>query len=63
MPASLLSFNQVWQRLTRALPPGSALIVVPEEETPLHRSMRRVAVQLHQRGRRVTAVSAAQLKG
>ncbi|MDP9472353.1 MAG: hypothetical protein M3Q71_17070 [Chloroflexota bacterium] len=61
MPASLLPFKQVWQRLARALPPGTALIVVPEEETPLRRSLRRVARQLRQRGHRDTAVSAAHL--
>ncbi|MDP9366673.1 MAG: hypothetical protein M3Q03_00105 [Chloroflexota bacterium] len=63
VPASLLPFKQEWQRLARALPPGSTLIVVPAADSPLCRSMQRVAVQLREGGHRVTTVGAAPLKG
>lgn len=63
VPASLLPCKQEWQRLAHALPPGTTLIVVPVVDSPLRRSIERVAVQLHEGGHLVTTVGAAHLKG
>lgn len=58
VPASLLPFKAEWLAIARGLPPGQALLVVPAEETPLKRALRRLVPQLRARGRHVTAVSA-----
>ncbi len=57
VPASLLPFKDEWQRIANDLPKGSALFVVPDDDTPLRRRMRSVALHLRRRGRRISAVS------
>ena len=62
VPASLLPFKEQWQPLARSLPTGAALLVVPDTETPLRRTMRRLVPQLRAQGRHVTAASSGQFK-
>lgn len=61
VPASLLPFKKRWQQLAGELPAREALFVVPEGETPLRQTMRRLVPQLRASGRHVTALSAKQL--
>ncbi len=61
VPASMLPFKSTWQRLADALPRGAALMVVPEDNTPLRRTMRCVAVHLRQRGHHVATIGTAHL--
>ncbi len=60
MSASMLPFKKQWQRLTDELPSREAVLVVPEEETPLRQTMRRIVPQLRASGRHVTTLSAKQ---
>lgn len=60
MPASLLPFKKEWQRIANSLPQGGTLLVVPDKEVPVRRSMRRVAAHLYARGRRVASIEARQ---
>ncbi len=57
LPASMLPFKSEWQRLANKLPEGNVLFVVPEEDTPGGKSMRRVARHLGGRGRQISAES------
>jgi phosphoserine phosphatase len=58
IPASQLAFREHWVKIVRGLPAREALVVVPEEETPLKRVARALVPQLRARGRHVTAVGA-----
>jgi len=58
MPASMLPFEKQWRQLTAELPSHEAVLVVPEDETPLRQAMRRLVPQLRASGRHVTALSA-----
>lgn len=57
--ASQLPFQAKWRLLADGLPAGSVLFVVPRDETPVKRSMRKVASTLHHQGRRIAATSVA----
>ncbi len=57
--ASQLAFRGKWRRIATCLPAGSALFVVPTDETPMKRSMRKVAETLHQQGWRIVSVHSA----
>jgi hypothetical protein len=56
-PASQLPFKEKWQRIANTLPTGDALVVVPEFDAPIRRSMSAVADQLTRCGHRVAAVT------
>ncbi len=61
VPGSMLPLASAWRRLADAQPSGSVLFVVPVHETPLKRSMRRVATSLRAQGQLVSAISTDQL--
>lgn len=54
--ASQLPFQDEWRRLANDLPTGSVLFIVTDEETPLKRSMRKIASSLQRKGRCVAAI-------
>lgn len=58
VPASALPFKDEWQTIANALPRGDALLLVPEADSPMRRSLVSVAEQLRRRGHRVAAVGA-----
>ncbi len=53
VPGSELPFLHEWRIVAKGLPCGSALFVVPTEETPMKQSMRQLAIALRSRGRKV----------
>ncbi len=61
VPASLLPFKDKWQTISNSLPLGEVLLVVPNGQTPLKRSMCCVAVQLRRQGHKVATIEANQL--
>ncbi|MDP9471406.1 MAG: hypothetical protein M3Q71_12180 [Chloroflexota bacterium] len=57
VPASLLPFKDQWDQLVNNLP-GSALLVVPDGDPSVRRTMSRIAAQLQIRGRHVITIPA-----
>jgi len=58
VPASMLPFKAQWSQLAGAVSSREALFIVPEGETPLRQTMRRIVPQLRASGRHVTALPA-----
>ena len=58
VPGNLLSFKNQYQEIANGLPRGGILIVLPEE-LGKRRAFEKTAVQLKQKGRRITTISAA----
>lgn len=58
VPANFLPFKEQWQQVANVLPDGDALFLVPISDSPLRRSMMKVAAQWRSRGRHVMTVDA-----
>jgi hypothetical protein len=60
VPASLLPFRDIYQRLANGYPRGTTLIVLPTKESRPTRTLSAVAALLKAKGRHVSTVSATQ---
>jgi hypothetical protein len=58
VPGSLLPFKSEYQEIANGLPRGGILIVLPHE-LKQRRAFEKTAVQLKQKGKRITTISAA----
>ncbi len=57
VPGNLLPYKSVYQEIANRLPKGGPLIVLPQE-LGKRRAFEQTAVQLKQKGRRITTISA-----
>ena len=58
VPANLQPFKNQYQEIANGLPKGGILIILPHELAS-RRAFEKTAVQLKQKGRRITTISAA----
>ena len=61
LPAALLPFKKEWQAISRDLPAGTCLIILPEHNRRIERQMKTVAQLFEHRGRRVEVLREADL--
>jgi hypothetical protein len=60
VPANLLPYKDQYQHLANTLPTGNILIILPETDQPLRKTIETVANHLKANGHRVTTLSAHQ---
>lgn len=60
VPASLLPYKRQWQQLANDLPKGNILIILPESDQPLRKTLETVATLLESNGHQVTTLPAEQ---
>ena len=53
VPASLLPFKKEWQAISRDLPAGTCMIILPDHNPRIEGQMRAIAQVFERRGRRV----------
>jgi hypothetical protein len=63
VPANLLPYKREYQQLANALPKGSILILLPETDQSIRRTIETVATQLKAKGQPVTAIPVNKLAG
>lgn len=61
LPASLLRFKKEWQAISRDLPAGTCLIILPDHNPRIERGMRMVVQAFESQGRRVEILREADL--
>lgn len=61
LPAALLPIKKEWQRISRELPSGTCLIILPDHNPRIERQMRMVAQVFEQRGHMVQVLREADL--
>ena len=61
VPANLLPYKAIYQRIANGLPPGTTLIVVPEAPGKPGQTLGSVATQLQGKGHQVKVVPANRL--
>ena len=60
VPASLLPYKKHWQQIANDLPEGNILVILPNTDRPLRRTVETVATLLETDGHRVTTLPAEQ---